>query len=77
MKAPLQEGLGSSEDEERAATGWLGAEERVHLVIDVEPNPQLSALFDAGESSGKGMLAGYFLHHSLPPRRLGRVGIGN
>ena len=27
----------------------LGAEERVHLVIDVEPNPRLSALFDAGE----------------------------
>jgi hypothetical protein len=55
----------------------LGAQERVHLVIDVVPNPGLNALFVAGESSGKGMLAGYFLKHSLPRRLVRWLDIGN
>lgn len=55
----------------------LSAQERVHLVIDVVPNPELSELFAEGESSGKGMLAGYFLKHSLPRRLVRWLDIGN
>jgi len=55
----------------------LGREERVHLVIDVVPNPGLSALLASAESSGKGMLAGYFLKHSLPLRVVRWLNIGN
>ena len=55
----------------------LGVEERVHLVIDVVPNPGLSALFASAESSGKGMLTVYFLKHSLPRRLVRRLNIGN
>jgi hypothetical protein len=38
---------------------------------------ELSALFAAAESSGKGMLAGYFLKHSLPRRLVRWLDIGN
>ena len=55
----------------------LGTEDRVHLVIDVAPNPGLSVLLAAAESSGKGMLAGYFLKHSLPRRLVRWLNIGN
>lgn len=55
----------------------LGTEDRVHLVIDVVPNPALSALMTAAESSGKAMLTGYFLKHSLPQRLVRRLNIGN
>jgi hypothetical protein len=41
------------------------------------PNPGLNALFAAAESSGKGMLAGYFLKHSLPRRLVRWLDIGN
>jgi hypothetical protein len=54
-----------------------GAEDRVHLVVDVIPNPALSALLAQAESSGKGMLAGYFLKHSLPRRLVHWLDIGN
>jgi hypothetical protein len=55
----------------------LGSQERVHLVIDVVPNPGLYELFAAAESSGKGMLSGYFLKHSLPRRLVRWLDIGN
>jgi mannose-6-phosphate isomerase-like protein (cupin superfamily) len=55
----------------------FGAEERVHLVIDVVPNPGLDALFAAAESIGTGMLTGYFLKHSLPRRLVRWLDIGN
>jgi hypothetical protein len=54
-----------------------GQEDRVHLVIDVVPNPSLGALFAQAESSGKGMLTGYFLKHSLPRRLVRWLDIGN
>jgi Aspartyl/Asparaginyl beta-hydroxylase len=55
----------------------LSSADRVHLVIDIVPNPELSALFAAAESSGKGMLAGYFLKHALPGRLVRWLDIGN
>src|SRR6516162_7064705 len=54
-----------------------GAEDRVHLVVDVIPNPALSALLAQAESSGKGMLTGYFFKHSLPRRLVHWLDIGN
>ena len=55
----------------------FGAEDRVHLVVDVIPNPALSALLAQAESSGKGMLTGYFFKHSLPRRLVHWLDIGN
>jgi hypothetical protein len=55
----------------------LGTLDRVHLVIDVEPNPELTTLIEAAESSGRGILAGYFLKHSLPRRLVRWLDIGN
>jgi hypothetical protein len=55
----------------------LSSADRIHLVIDIVPNPELDALFAAAESSGKGMLAGYFLKHSLPRRLVRWLDIGN
>jgi hypothetical protein len=54
-----------------------GTEDRVHLVIDVVPNPELTKLFALATSSGKGMLTGYFLKHSLPRRLVRGFGLGN
>ncbi|MGB8398425.1 aspartyl/asparaginyl beta-hydroxylase domain-containing protein [Bradyrhizobium sp.] len=54
-----------------------GGEDRVHLVIDVVPNPELTELFARAASSGKGMLTGYFLKHSLPRRLVRRFGLAN
>ena len=54
-----------------------GAEDRVHLVVDVIPNPALSVLLAQAESSGKGMLTGYFIKHSLPRRLVHWLNIGN
>jgi aspartyl/asparaginyl beta-hydroxylase len=54
-----------------------GAEDRVHLVVDVVPNPELAKLFDRAESSGKGMLTGYFFKHSLPQRLVRRLNLAN
>jgi hypothetical protein len=54
-----------------------GAEDRVHLVVDIIPNPALSALLAQAESSGKGMLTVYFLKHSLPRRLVRWLNIGN
>lgn len=54
-----------------------GNEDRVHLVIDVVPNPELSDLFAQAASSGKGMLTGYFLKHSLPRSLVRRLGLAN
>jgi hypothetical protein len=54
-----------------------GSTDRVHLVIDIVPNPGLGALFAAAQSSGKGLLAGYFLKHSLPKRLVRWLDIGN
>ena len=55
----------------------FGTEDRVHLVVDVIPNPALSALLAQAESSGKGMLTGYFFKHSLPRRLVHWLDIGN
>ena len=54
-----------------------GTEDRVHLVIDVVPNSELSELFAQAASSGKGMLTGYFLKHSLPRSLVRRLGLAN
>jgi mannose-6-phosphate isomerase-like protein (cupin superfamily) len=54
-----------------------GAEDRVHLVIDVIPNPELARLFAQAASSGQGMLTGYFLKHSLPRGLVRRLGLAN
>jgi hypothetical protein len=54
-----------------------GDTDRVHLVIDVAPNPALDALLAQSRSSGKGLLAGYFLKHSLPRRLVRWLDIGN
>lgn len=54
-----------------------GTEDRVHLVIDVVPNLELAELFTQAESSGKGMLTGYFLKHSLPRGLVRRLGLAN
>jgi hypothetical protein len=54
-----------------------GHEDRVHLVIDVVPNAELMNLFASAASSGKGMLTGYFLKHSLPRGLVRRLGIAN
>jgi len=55
----------------------LGEIDRVHLVIDAIPNPELTALIDTAQSSGKGMLTGYFLKHSLPRRLVRYLNVGN
>jgi hypothetical protein len=54
-----------------------GREDRVHLVIDIVPNAELADLFALAASSGKGMLTGYFLKHSLPRGLVRRLGIAN
>jgi hypothetical protein len=54
-----------------------GPVDRVHLVIDVVPNRHLSALFASAQSSGKGLLVGYFLKHSMPRRLVRWLDIGN
>lgn len=52
-------------------------EDRVHLVLDIVPGPELEAMLMQAQSSGKGVLTGYFLKHSLPERLVRRLGIGN
>jgi|tagenome__1003787_1003787.scaffolds.fasta_scaffold20986120_5 hypothetical protein len=54
-----------------------GIEDRVHLVIDVVPSADLTELMGQAESSGKGMLTGYFLKHSLPGALVRRLGLAN
>jgi hypothetical protein len=61
----------------RHSVSNLGAQHRVHLVIDVVPNPGLSAMLASADSSGRGMLTGYFLKHSLPRRLVRWLDIGN
>jgi len=59
------------------AVSNFGTIDRIHLVIDVVPNPALSSLIASAESSGKGLLAGYFLKHSMPRRLVRWLDIGN
>ncbi len=54
-----------------------GATDRVHLVIDMRRTDALDQLVASGESSGKGLLSGYLMKHSLPGRVKRWLRIGN
>ena len=54
-----------------------GTTDRVHLVIDVLRNPEISRMVESGASAGKGYLTTYFLKHALPRRVQRWAGIGN
>lgn len=61
----------------RHAVTNAGADDRVHLVVDVLANDELRALMREGESMGRANLAPYFLKHALPHRLVRLLGIGN
>lgn len=54
----------------------LGDTMRVHLVMDLIRNSELSRLLEGGVTLGTGMLTGYYARHLLPGRARQWFGIG-
>jgi aspartyl/asparaginyl beta-hydroxylase len=53
------------------------ATHRVHLVLDLIPNPAVDALLRSAHAVGYGLLAGYYVRHSLPERLRRFLKVGN